>query len=125
LSTLPALLAAHLEPKLSVAPHTRGSSSIMSFGRAALRCATLSPLPEKPGYSKHLTRTSIVCHRTGAGSNRLIISPSAANHSARGLIEHHRGVIRILDRRGLEQAACSDYRRSSINSSDCSVRRPA
>lgn len=44
------------------------------------------------------------------GSTRPTVSLEAASFKARGLIKYSRGVISILDRKGLEQKACECYR---------------
>ena len=43
------------------------------------------------------------------GVRRVGITTAAAALQRNGLIEYHRGEIRVLDRRGLEAAACSCY----------------
>jgi CRP-like cAMP-binding protein len=44
------------------------------------------------------------------GVRRVGITTAAGSLQKRGFIEYHRGSLRIVDRRGLESAACSCYR---------------
>ena len=43
------------------------------------------------------------------GVRRPTVSEAAEALKERGLIEYHRGLIQVMDRAGLEQAACTDY----------------
>jgi hypothetical protein len=43
------------------------------------------------------------------GVNRKSVTVAAQSMQAAGLINYHRGIIDILDRRGLEAAACECY----------------
>lgn len=44
------------------------------------------------------------------GVNRPTVSFAAQDLAARGLIEYHRGLVRVLDREGLDDAACDCLR---------------
>jgi CRP-like cAMP-binding protein len=44
------------------------------------------------------------------GVRRATVTETAQGLQARGLIQYHRGVVNVLDRIGLEQAACECYR---------------
>lgn len=43
------------------------------------------------------------------GVRRATVSEHAEALQKRGLIDYHRGIIRVTDRTGLQEAACSDY----------------
>jgi hypothetical protein len=43
------------------------------------------------------------------GVRRVGITTAARDLQRRGLIDYHRGELKVLDRRGLEAAACSCY----------------
>ena len=55
----------------------------------------------------HLTQEAL-SHMLG--SNRTNVTAAAASLKSAGLIEYHRGSIRILDQEELEKAACECYR---------------
>jgi Mn-dependent DtxR family transcriptional regulator len=44
------------------------------------------------------------------GTGRPSVSLAAAVLQKRGLIEYHRGAVKIVDRKKLEEAACECYR---------------
>ena len=44
------------------------------------------------------------------GVNRPTVSLAAQDLAGRGLIEYHRGLVRVLDRKGLDEAACDCLR---------------
>ena len=46
---------------------------------------------------------------TMLGVRRVGITKAAGGLQERGLIEYHRGALHILDRRGLQKAACRCY----------------
>lgn len=54
---------------------------------------------ELPAMQKHLSRM--------LGATRTYVTKTAAAFQARGLISYARGRIRVLDRAGLETAACA------------------
>ncbi|MDP1649278.1 MAG: Crp/Fnr family transcriptional regulator [Rubrivivax sp.] len=54
----------------------------------------------------HVTHEFLACM---LGVRRVGVTAAAGALQRKGLISYHRGEIRVLDRRGLEQAACSCY----------------